>query len=73
MEQKLRQKFLDYMRFSKVLFYLSVFLFCGVVFTGQNKTVDQNFVFMLTAICFISISLLLFNKSRRIQDELDEF
>lgn len=72
MEQKLKEKVLDYIRFSKVLFYLSIFFFCGVIFTGHEKTDKQNFIFMFTAIGFISTSLTLFYKSRKIQAQLDE-
>ena len=72
MERQLKEKLLDYMRFSKILFYLSIFFFCGIIFTGHEKTADQNFVFMFTAVAFISLSFALFYKSRKIQAQLDE-
>ena len=72
MEQKLQEKLLDYMCFSKILFYLSIFFFIGVFLNGSNQSVEQVTAYMLTAILSSTTSLIFFHKTRKIQEHLDE-
>ena len=72
MEQKLQEKLLDYMCFSKILFYISIFFFIGVFLNGSNQSVEQVTAYMLTAILSITTSLIFFHKTRKIQEQLDE-
>ena len=72
MEQKLQEKLLDYMCFSKILFYLSIFFFIRVFLDGSNQSVEQVTAYMLTAILSITTSLIFFHKTRKIQEQLDE-
>ena len=68
----LKKKKIDYSRFAYILLSISVFLYLGIVFQGEQKETLQMVVIFATIFTFLSSAFGFYLQSIRIQRKLSE-